>query len=131
MEKATAQAWRRIGSSYNLIGSECRKCGTLYFPPRIVCRKCGRGSDMHARQFKGTGTLFSFTKIHVPAEAFRGEAPYTVGIVELDEGPRVEGHIVSNGREAKLGSRVKTAFRRLYAEGEEGIIHYHFKFELV
>ncbi len=131
MEKASAQAWRRINSSYNLVGNECKRCGTRYFPPRIVCRKCGRESQMHEKQFSGNGKVYSFTRIYVPAEAFKNAAPYTVGIIELDEGPRVAGHIIGNGKKVEVGSSVKSVFRKMYADGDEGIIHYHFKFELV
>ena len=131
MEKASAGMWRKIDTRYNLIGSECENCKTLYFPPRIVCRKCGRETRMKPRKLSGSGKVHSYTTIRVPSDTFKESAPYTVGVVELDEGPRVEGHIVENGKKTKIGMKVRPVFRKMYVDGEEGLIHYHFKFEPV
>lgn len=128
MEKASAGMWRKIDARYNLIASLCKNCNRLYFPPRIVCRECGRQTKMEDKKLSGNGTVYSYTKIHVPADAFRGSAPYTVGVIELEEGPRVEGHIIEDGHKIEIGTKVKTVFRRMYVDGEEGLIHYHFKF---
>jgi uncharacterized OB-fold protein len=84
---------------------------------------------MVEKKFKGTGEILSFTRISAPPDAFEDEAPYTIGIVKLDEGPMVEGHIIENGREIKIGTKVNTVFRKMYTEGDEGLIHYHYKFE--
>jgi uncharacterized OB-fold protein len=35
------------------------------------------------------GTLYSFTRVHVVPGAFSADAPYTIGIVDLDGGPRL------------------------------------------
>jgi len=57
------------------------------------------------------------------------EAPYIVGIVELDEGPKVTAQIVdAREEELKIGMPVKMVFRRLRVDGDEGLIHYGFKF---
>jgi uncharacterized OB-fold protein len=39
--------------------------------------------------------------------------------------------VVENGKEVAIGARVRTVLRRMFAEGEDGLIHYHYKFELV
>ncbi len=131
MEKASASAWRKFNARYNLVGNVCKNCNTNYFPPRIVCKNCGRNTKMEEMQFSGNGKIFSFTKIHVPAEAFKESAPYVVGVIKLDEGPMVEGHIVESGKEVAIGVTVKQVFRKMYTDGEEGLINYHFKFEIV
>ncbi len=131
MEKASAGMWRKIDTRYNLIGSECEKCKTLYFPPRIICRICGRDTKMRSRKLSGNGKVYSFTTIRVPSDTFKESAPYTVGVIELEEGPKVEGHVVENGKKVAIGSKVKTVFRKMYVDGDEGLIHYHFKFETI
>jgi hypothetical protein len=131
MEKASARLWRKLRARYNLIGNECRNCKTGYFPPRIICKNCGRKSDMHDRKFAGEGEVYSYTKIRVPPDTFREEAPYVVGVIKLDEGPMVEGHILETGKEIRIGTRVTAAFRRMYVDGDEGLIYYHYKFEPV
>ncbi len=131
MEKPSASLWRKIKPRYNLSGNICKNCSTAYFPPRIVCRKCGRNSKMESMTFSGNGEIISFTEIRVPPDTFRDEAPYTVGVVKLDEGPLVEGHILENGIKIDIGTKVKAAFRKMYVDGEEGPIYYHYKFEPV
>ncbi len=129
MERSSASLWRKIRSRYNLIGTVCENCNTGYFPPRIVCRSCGRKSKIVEKQFNGNGEIFSYTKIRVPPDTFKDEAPYNIGIIKLDEGPMVEGHIIDNGVEPKIGGRVKLAFRKMYVEDDEGLIYYQYKFE--
>ncbi|MGC8479785.1 MAG: Zn-ribbon domain-containing OB-fold protein [Candidatus Micrarchaeia archaeon] len=131
MEKASASAWRKFNSRYNLVGTLCKNCNAKYFPPRIICKNCGRNTKMEDIKFSGNGEIFSFTKIHVPAEAFKENAPYVVGVIKLEEGPMVEGHIVESGNEPKIGAKVKQVFRKMYQDGEEGLITYHFKFEMI
>ncbi|MDE1860619.1 MAG: Zn-ribbon domain-containing OB-fold protein [Candidatus Micrarchaeota archaeon] len=131
MEKPSASLWRKIKARYNLIGNECKNCGTRYFPPRIVCRKCGRKSKMSDFKFNGDGEIVSFTKISVPPDTFKDEAPYFVGVVKLAEGPQVEGHIIDNGGKIAIGTKVRAAFRKMYVDGDEGLIYYHYKFEPV
>ncbi|HUB92339.1 MAG TPA: Zn-ribbon domain-containing OB-fold protein [Candidatus Saccharimonadales bacterium] len=131
MEKASAGMWRKIDTRYNLVASECEKCKTLYFPPRIICRTCGRETRMKPRKLSGRGKVHSYTTIRVPSEAFKELAPYTVGVIELEEGPKVEGHVLERGKKIEIGTKVSTVFRKMYVDGEEGLIHYHFKFEVV
>lgn len=129
MERSSASLWRKIRPRYNLVGNECGNCNTGYFPPRIVCRKCGRKSKMAEKQFSGNGTVYSFTVIRTPPDTFKDEAPYTIGVIKLDEGPMVEGHVIDTGAVIKIGTRVKMAFRKMYVEDDEGPIYYHYKFE--
>ncbi|MGC8676005.1 MAG: Zn-ribbon domain-containing OB-fold protein [Candidatus Micrarchaeia archaeon] len=131
MEKSPADLWRKVRSRYILLGSECENCGTKYFPPRIVCRKCGRNTKMKGIKFAGTGEIYSFTKIRAPAEDFEELAPYTVALIKLDEGPVVEGHVIENGKPIEIGTKVRATLRRMYREGNEGLIYYQYKFEPV
>ncbi len=129
MESSSASLWRKIRSWYNLVGNACENCKANYFPPRIVCRNCGRKSKMVEKQYKGDGEIYSFTKIRVPPDTFKDEAPYNIGIIKLEEGPMVEGHIIENGIEPKIGGKVRVRFRKMYVDGDEGLIYYHYKFE--
>jgi uncharacterized OB-fold protein len=55
-----------------------------------------------------------------------------VGIVELDDGVRLMGQIVDCAfEELQVGKRVKIEFRKVYQEGEAGVIYYGYKFVLV
>ena len=80
-----------------LMGSNCKQCGAVYAPPRPKCIKC-HNSDMQWIEMKGKGKLAAFTSISIgPAfmteEGYNRKNPYCVGVVELDEGPRVDARI--------------------------------------
>src|SRR3990172_225062 len=47
-----------------IMGSKCKKCGALAFPPRPICVSCF-GREMEWMRFKGTGKLVAFTCITV------------------------------------------------------------------
>jgi Predicted nucleic-acid-binding protein containing a Zn-ribbon len=85
---------------------------------------------MKPYKFNGTGEIYSFTTIRAPADEFEEQAPYTVGLIKLDEGPIIEGHILTDASDEpiKIGTRVKVAFRKMYKESNESLIYYHYKF---
>jgi uncharacterized OB-fold protein len=71
----------------------CQDCGRQTFPPKPVCPHCWSTkvdwSDLSSR-----GTLYSWTRIHAAPTAFAAEAPYVVGIVDLDSGIRLACRLV-------------------------------------
>ena len=80
-----------------LMGSRCRKCGALSVPPRPICIKC-YNSEMEWTELKGNGKLAAFTCIVVGlpfmvAEGYDRKHPYCAGVVELEEGTRVDARI--------------------------------------
>jgi uncharacterized OB-fold protein len=80
-----------------LMGSQCRKCGRLAAPPRPICFHC-RGFDMAWVPLNGFGKLAAYTCIAIGppsmiAEGYDRKNPYCVGVVELDEGVRVDARI--------------------------------------
>jgi uncharacterized OB-fold protein len=71
-----------------LMGTKCKKCGEIYFPPRADCTKC-MSNDMEWRSYSGKGKLVTFTTIHAAPTGFDDIAPYTIGVVDLQEGGRL------------------------------------------
>jgi uncharacterized OB-fold protein len=69
----------------------CDDCGNVYFPPRPFCPGC---ASREVRVFKasGRGILYSYVINHRAAPGF--EPPYSIAVVELDEGPRMMTNIV-------------------------------------
>lgn len=64
------------------------EAGHGWLPPRRVCHACG--GDLHEEPLPETGTVDSFTVVHVPTPAFAEEAPYATVIASF--GPvRVTG----------------------------------------
>jgi uncharacterized OB-fold protein len=90
-------AFEKYLSEDKLMGSRCDRCGALYVPPRPICVKC-RSDDLAWEEMTGSGKLAAFTCISIGpsfmiAEGYNRKNPYCSGVVELDEGPRVDARI--------------------------------------
>lgn len=72
----------------------CDDCGKLSFPPKPFCPHCW-STRTHWSGLSGRGRLYSQTLIHAAPAIFRDEAPYRVGIVDLEEGLRIATRILS------------------------------------
>jgi len=71
-----------------IMGTRCKGCGTLYFPPRADCPKC-RGSEIAWVPVDGRGRLVTFTEVFFAPPAFQDSTPYLLGLAELEGGLRV------------------------------------------
>jgi len=120
--------WRNIGQRYRLVGTECRTCGTAYFPPRDICPECRRKGDVVEKRMSGRGEVVTRTVVHDAVGDYDDETPYTLAIVELGEGPRMTAQVVGD---ADVGDEVEACFRRVDEEGESGIVQYGTKFKPV
>jgi len=120
--------WRLRRQRYRLEGAACRACGQLFFPPREVCSRC-RSEDLAPRTFSGRGTVYSHTVLHRGPESFDGGVPYAVGLVDLEEGPRVTAMITDvDPDRIEIGMAVEMVVRVTNTEGERGPINYSYKF---
>lgn len=129
-KSSVAQPWRMQQSRYKLIGTECKNCGAIDFPPRRICSKCN-GQETQDKMLSGLGVIETFTILHTAPEGFEGTTPYAIGIIRLKEGTMITAQIVGELAKIDIGKQVKMVFRRLYENGEEGLIHYGFKFEII
>jgi uncharacterized protein len=128
-----ARFWRETPRRYNLGGSRCSNCGTVYFPPRSVCPSCAKHRQSLGRmepfQLSGDGEVVTFSLVHEAAEGFEMQVPYALAIVRTREGPMLTGQVVDiEPKEVRIGLKVRATFRKLREEGEAGVIHYGYKF---
>ena len=74
------------GKPPQLIGSRCRACGEVYFPPRRVggCPNCYE-LDMEEILLSNRGKIESFSIIHQGPVEWQGPVPYVAVTVELPE----------------------------------------------
>ena len=71
----------------------CRDCAQHYFYPRPLCPVClSRNVDWV--DCSGRGRLHTFVINYRPPRNFPVQRPFIIGIVELDEGPRMMSNIV-------------------------------------
>lgn len=69
---------------HELLVQDCRECSAVMWPPRVKCANCGSFSTGWVRHH-GTGTLFSWTRVHHAAIPFFAlKTPYVVAVIELD-----------------------------------------------
>jgi uncharacterized OB-fold protein len=91
-----------------LVIQYCKATGKYQHYPRPASLYTGRRSDIEWREVSGKGEVFSYTITHRGQPAFRGQEPYVVAIVTLDEGVNVISNLVNVTREQlKIGLRVK------------------------
>jgi uncharacterized OB-fold protein len=101
------------------------------FPRGGVCDGCG-SADLEELELSDKGTVVSWTVVRNPPAGYQKYSPYTVALVELDDGPRVLSQLVDiEPDEVKTGMRVEAAFRRVKEDGSSGIIEYGYKFRPV
>ncbi len=130
---SVARFWRETPRRYNLGGSKCTTCGTVYFPPRSVCPECTSHRQsiekMVPFQLSGDGEVLSYTVVHDAAEGFEMQVPYVVALVQTVEGPVLTGQVVNIEPDGvRIGLKVRATFRKLREEGKAGVIHYGYKF---
>ncbi len=73
------------------------------------------------------GTVESYTIVHSAPKDFEGKAPYALALIKLDSGDKVVSEIVDL-KNISIGMKVEPCLRKVYADGEDGIIHYGTKF---
>jgi len=117
MSVATAVDGELIGGTPSapvLLGSECRRCGTVTFPAQESCPRC-TSTDMARRALSRRGTLWTWTIQRFrpkspPYAGDEGEAfePYGVGYVELPGEVRVEARLtVSDPARLRIGMEME------------------------
>ena len=120
--------WREIPQRYRMEANKCKSCGIVFFPPRLICSEC-KNREFEKTRLAEKGKILTYTIIRVPPRQFVDQAPYAVGIVELDDGVKLTGQIVDcDFEDLEIGKRVKLEFRKIFDEGESGILCYGYKF---
>ncbi len=86
---------------------KCGKCGKLSLPPAFACPYCGGDQLSHA-PLSGKAEVYTYTVVHMAFGAMAKKVPYTLAVVELQEGVRLMT-IVSDADPAKIkiGDRVQ------------------------
>ena len=70
---------------------KCDACSHVYFPPRPFCPKCA-SREVSVVRASGRASLYSYVIHHRAAPGFT--PPYSIAVVELEEGPRMMTNII-------------------------------------
>ena len=125
--------WREIPERYNLQASKCGNCQAIHFPPREVCPTCRRASigKLTPVRLSGRGRILEWTRVHKAAPGYAMQVPYVVALIQSDEGPIITGTVVDSDPAAiRCGAAVHSVFRRLGADGDDGVIYYGTKWQV-
>ena len=83
----TEAFWTRLaGGVFGLAHCEC--CGEFSFPPRAHCPACG-AAGLGWRPVDARATVYSATTVHAAPALFAAAAPYTLAVLDLQQGVRL------------------------------------------
>ncbi len=92
-----------------------------------------RAKPRRCINFSGRGEVYSYTTVYDAPAGYEENAPYTVALVKLEEGPMVTAQLTDLGDQpVQIGMPVEMVTRRLRQDGDErGMIVYGYKFRPV
>lgn len=107
---ATSAPFWRAASEGRLDMQFCPRCARYVHYPRPLCPGCLGRLDW--RTLSGRGTVYSFTVVHrAPSREF-ADVPYTLALVDLEEGPRLLARVSDDPERVHFGADVVVQFER-------------------
>jgi uncharacterized OB-fold protein len=91
-EPFTIEQFYKFLQQGKLLAGKCLKCGKIHLPPRPLCDNC------YSKEFEwvtvsGKGKLITYTVINIAPQQFQDLTPYSVGIIQLENGLKIPGMI--------------------------------------
>ncbi|MCP4756147.1 MAG: hydroxymethylglutaryl-CoA synthase family protein [Proteobacteria bacterium] len=120
--------WRKRKEVLGLVGSKCRKCGTVQYPPQQICvnAECGAFNEMDEFNFSDkTGHISSYTGDNLAASY---NPPAIYGQIEFEGGGKYLFDFTDTDLESlSTGMPVRMSFRRKYHDTKRDISGYFWK----
>lgn len=109
-EPFTIEQFYKFLQQCKLMAGKCLKCGKIHLPPRPLCDNC-YSTEFQWVEISGKGKLLTYSVIHVAPPQFQSLTPYTVGILELENGLKIPGMIQNLTQEQlKIGMPLTVDF---------------------
>ncbi|HEY1688273.1 MAG TPA: OB-fold domain-containing protein [Solirubrobacteraceae bacterium] len=108
---------RELGA---LVGSRCEVCGTVSWPSRAICHRCG-SPRVRELALGRDGQLVTYTTVWVPRPGV--VAPYVLGQVDLPEGVRIFVHV----HDLPAGTRTPCPVRMVLAAEADAVPPFWFE----
>jgi uncharacterized OB-fold protein len=83
----TEPFWKALAER-RLITTFCTRCGKPSFVPKPICPHCWSDA-VEWEDLVTRGELYSWTRVHAAPSAFIEEAPFALGIIDLEIGLRL------------------------------------------
>lgn len=114
-DPVSAPFWRGLRERAIRV-QRCSACGALRYPPLAGCPEC-LGQTAEWIEVRPAGSVWSYAVYHRALQpAFADEIPYTVVVVELDDGPRITARMVRGSGPITVGTRVAAVFEDVTAD---------------
>lgn len=106
----SAPFWAGL-KAHRMVLQKCADCGRVRHYPRPVCDSCF-SMKVAWTEASGRGTVYSWTETHHPFHAgFRGETPYILVTVDLDEGVRMQSRLIdASMADLRIGLPVEVVY---------------------
>ena len=107
-----------------IMGSRCKECGHQTFPPRADCGQC-MSADFEFTEYSGRGEVYTHTRIAAAPTGFDDVAPYTIAVVNLEEGGRLVGWLGDTipADTLAIGTKVQVV-PRIFEEEQQIKVYY-------
>ena len=107
----TEEYWKGL-LAHKLVLPKCNDCGKVSFPPRRFCPHC-MSFDVTWTEMSGRGKVHTFSVVYQnKSPGFAEKVPYTVGFIELDEGPQMMSNVIDADPESvAIGDRVQIVYQ--------------------
>ncbi|MEN3296883.1 MAG: uncharacterized protein V7642_6136 [Burkholderiales bacterium] len=93
-----------------IVYQACPSCASRWYFQRRFCPRCG-ATQPTSLQASGRGTVYSVATVHrAPSEEMRPYAPYTIVLIDMDEGFRIMGH---GTPDLRIGEAVRAGYRSI------------------
>jgi uncharacterized OB-fold protein len=94
----------------------------------LICPECGH-REFEKVVLPDTGKLLTYSIIRVAPSQFTDQAPYAVGIAELDNGVKLLAQVADcDVDDIKVGMDIRIEFRLIQADSHHGVLSYGYKF---
>ncbi len=106
-----------------VMGTRCRDCGLVFFPPRSDCHQC-LSDNVEWFEVSGSGKLVTYSQLQFAPVGFEDDLPYCIAVLDYGDFKvfgRIAREIPAAGIE--LGMEMKTAVNKL----PDGQMNYVFK----
>jgi len=75
-----------------MMTTRCRKCGKIYFPPKMDCSACG-ATEVDWIEIDEVGKLVAYSTVMYGPTGFENDVPYTIAVIKFPNGVQVFGRI--------------------------------------
>jgi hydroxymethylglutaryl-CoA synthase len=116
--------WRETGQNLRLRGVRCLNCGTIQYPPQLICYQCHGRENFESYLFSNKkAKVITYTVDYMSPSP---DPPVVVAVLNFEGGGRM--FLTMTDKEVdqiKIGMKVEVSFRKLFFS--EGIHNYFWK----